>query len=555
MKLTEKKYRRLLLSRNIWIFTLIGLAIVLFTWILLAIDENLEFSLSHWLVAHKNNPSLIVFDWLPLYIYIILSIAKKQFDQEIVAYEEELISTQKILDHNTEFAKLLSEGDNPPVTDVMLSSDLGHMLKLIQLNAKSNRRKERDITWVNEGKDMISRALRMNDEIKELAYEILKNLSKYISAVQGAMYLYDAEKKELENISLLAYNRQKFIEQVFQLGEGLVGQCAYEMDYIYRTEIPDDYISISSGILGDQKPKSILLIPLITNEQLQGVLEFAFFEPRIPKITIQFLLELGEIIARTFYNLRVNAQTKFLLEESRKMTVELQENEQILNESAEEMRATQDELQKANIQLKAKIDEASNATDRIYKLLENASEIISIYDKNFKLKYISPSVEHILGYTAEEMIKGKDFERIDQVGSNEIRKAFDKLLIHADQIIEIEYTFLKKDGKRLYLSTTIRNRMSDPSISGFIFNSRDITESKRVEKEQRLKTRMQSLSENSLDMILRISNNGIIHYANPIVEDYSGLSPSAILNKALEDVTFPEPCFSFLVTSMAPLPG
>ena len=96
-----------------------------------------------------------------------------------------------------------------------------------------------------------------------------------------------------------------------------MGQCAYEMDYIYRTEIPEDYITITSGILGDQKPESILLVPLITNEALQGVLEFAFLKERIPKLTIQFLLELGEIIARTLLNLKMNLRTQQLLEESR----------------------------------------------------------------------------------------------------------------------------------------------------------------------------------------------------------------------------------------------
>ncbi len=354
------------------------------------------------------------------------------------------------------------------------------------------------------------------------------------------MYLYDDEKQELTNISVLAYNRQKYIDQVFKIGEGLVGQCAFEMDFIYRTEIPDDYMTITSGILGDQKPKSILLIPLITNDQLQGVLEFAFLIPRVPKLTIQFMLELGEIIARTFDNLRVNEQTKILLEESRSMTLELQNNEQVLNESAEEMRATQEELQKANTQLHAKIEEASNAQDRLHWMLENASEIISIYDKDSKLKYISPSVEHILGYTTDEMIGGKDFERIDQAGSNEIRKTFDNLMVHSDQVIKIEYAFVKKDGERIYLLSSVRNRLSDPAISGFIFNTRDITETRKVEKEQRLKTRMQSLSENSLDMILRINSSGIIHYANPIVEDYSGISPTALVNNPLSDVPFPE---------------
>jgi GAF domain-containing protein len=111
------------------------------------------------------------------------------------------------------------------------------------------------------------------------------------------------------------------------MGFGLIGQCAYEMDYIYRTEIPEDYVTITSGILGDQKPQSILLVPLISNEKLQGVIEFASIEPEIPELTIRFLKELGEIIARTIFNLRVNQRTEQLLKESQQMTIELQDNE------------------------------------------------------------------------------------------------------------------------------------------------------------------------------------------------------------------------------------
>lgn len=547
---TQDKYGLLVMKRNVWLFSVIGLGIVLLSWVLLSLDADLQFSLSNWVDAHTENLAVIIFDGLPVYIFLVLSTARRQFTREIDIYKKEAASAQEILDQNSTFAKLLSEGDNPELSNQMLKTELGQSLKLIQLNSKSNRRKENEITWITEGRDMISRILRVHDQIDELALQIIKSLSKYIEAVQGAIYLYDEEQNELTNISVLAYNRQKYVDQVFKMGEGLVGQCAFEMDYIYRTEIPDDYMSITSGILGEQKPKSILLIPLITNEKLQGVMEFAFFIPRIPKLSIQFMLELGEIIARTFYNLQVNERTKMLLEESQSMTLELQNNERVLNENAEEMRVTQEELQKANIQLQAKIEEASNAQDRLHWMLENASEIISIYNENYKLKYISPSVDHILGYTVEEMVGGKDFERIDQSGSNEIRKAFDNLLIHTDQVITIEYTFVKKDGERIYLLSSVRNRLSDPAISGFIFNTRDITESRSIEKEQRLKTRMQSLSENSLDMILRINSSGIIHYANPVVEDYSGISPSSLVNNPLSDVPIPEVLSEILLGSL-----
>lgn len=536
MSSREEKYRSLLQRWNIGIFTLTGFLIVLLSLLIASYERETGFSFSNLAEAHRENIGLILLEGLPLYIYLILSVALRQQNKIIDQYKQKYLETNTTLLQNSKFAGMLSEGDDPDPFPGMLQSDMGKALKLIQLNIKSNRKKEREITWITEGKEIVSRILRVYNEIDELSYQVLKSLSKYLNAVQGAFYLYDEETNELKSVALLAYNRRKQVNQVFRMGEGLVGQCAYEMDYIYRTEIPDDYVTITSGILGDQKPESILLVPLITSEKLQGVMEFAFLDPKVPKLTIQFNLELGEIIARTLFNLRVNEKTRFLLEESRKMTAELQNNEQHLKENAAEMQSTQEQLQKANIQLQRKIEEEKLAQDRLHWLLENASEVISIYDDNFRLKYISPSVEHILGYAPKEMMSGKDFERIDQQSTKEIRRAFEQLRNAPGDTSRIEYSFLKKDGTRIFLVSKIRNLLNDPSIQGFVFNTSDITESRIIEKEQRLKYRMQSLSENSLDVIIRFSTAGTIYYVNPVIEDYAGISASAMLNKTLSDI-------------------
>ncbi len=540
MRLDGIKKTEVVTNNTIGLVTVAGLIVVITGLLAAGYSSGSGFSFSALAEFHRGRIAMFIFDGLPVYILVILLVAKRNMQKTIAGAFKELERSKQILDQNSKFARILSEGDEPETHPEMLDTELGKALKLIHLNISSNRRKEREITWITEGKEMISRILRLHNAIDELSYQVLRSLSKYISAVQGAVYLFDEEPGTLRNIAVMAYNRRKYVNQLFRIGEGLVGQCAYEMDYIHRTEIPDDYITITSGILGDQKPKSILLIPLITDGRLQGIIEFAFLEVKIPKLTIQFMLELGEIIARTFFNLRVNETTKKLLEESRKMTEELQENELVLQENAEEMQATQEQLQHANTELQKKIKEEKLAQDRLHWLLANASEIISIYDDSYRLKYISPSVEHILGYGPDEMVKGKDFERIDQKNINAIRKAFDQLIRHPAQTVSIEYSFVRKDGQRVSLKTTARNLLNDPSIGGFLFNTRDITESKLIEKEQRLKSRMQSLSENSLDLILRISSNGIVHYANPIVEDYSGIAPASMVNRPLSDLPLPK---------------
>ncbi len=190
-------------------------------------------------------------------------------------------------------------------------------------------------------------------------------------------------------------------------------------------------------------------------------------------------------------------------------------------------------------------------------MLEHASEIISIYDDTFNLTFISPSVINIFGYSVEEMIGGKDMERIGRDGAVKLRKTLDKLRENPALTATIETTFIRKNGERIYLSTHCRNMLDDSAIGGFVLNTRDITESVHMEREQRLKTRMQSLSENSMDLILRIGSSGVIHYANPMVEDYTSFSPQTMINKNRDEIGFSTPFSEMLdevLTSMAKSP-
>ena len=407
-------------------------------------------------------------------------------------------------------------------------------------NLLQNSRKESELSWIAGGKEIISDILQQYNKIDELANRVIHSLVSYTRLVQGALYIYDEDTKTLKSAATYAYNRRKYITQEYKLGYGLIGECAYEMDYIYRTEIPDEYVSISSGLLGDQKPRSLLLIPLISDEKLQGVLEFASLESHIPPLTITLLKELGEIIARTFFNLKINQRTEKLLIESQQMTLELQENEEELRQNAEEMRATQEELKKSNDHLESKILEVENAQKRQYSLLENASEIIAIYDSNMVMKYESPSVIKILGFTPEEMMSGKDINRLTRKGETSMRNMFKQLLANPAEPVVIQYTYMKKNGQKIFLEATGRNLLDDSAINGIIINSTDITERKRAEREERLKSKMQALSENSLDLIIRLSTVGQFFYANPVVRDFMDIDPRDILNKTLNEVPMSE---------------
>ena len=458
----------------------------------------------------------------------------------------ELEEKNRSIRKNAAFAQRIGEGDFNASLDLEFrDDDLGRSLLLMRDNLLENKRKEEVQNWIAAGKDVIANILRLHNSIDTLSIEVVKKLISYIRAIQGALYIYNEETGTLVNVATFAYNRRKYISQEFSIGQGLIGQCAYEKDIIYRTDIPDEYVTITSGILGDKKPGSLLIVPLITDEKLQGILEFASLDNEIPDHTITYLRELGEIIARTIFNLNINQKTEKLLQEARQMTQELTENEEALRQSAEEMRATHEELEKSNERLEMQVEEVEKVQKRLHSLLENASEIITIYDQNMNMIYESPSVLRILGYTPEEMMEGKDFDRLTPKGQTIFKNMFNKLLKDPSEVITIQYTYVRKDGKKIHLETTGRNFLHDPAIKGIIINSRDMTERVRAEKEERLRSKMQALSENSLDMIVRLGTTGKFFYANPVIEKYTGLDPKEVINRTINEVRLNDTLFNF----------
>jgi PAS domain S-box-containing protein len=523
-----------------------GMVFLIIAILISLIHEKLQINLSNILKVHIINPVLFVFYAIPLLFMTVVYFFLKIRERDLSVYKEEIVQKDNIINKNASFAKEIGEGNyNISIEPEGDHDILGKSLLVMRENLLANHTKETEQNWISEGKNMISNILRIYNKLEDLGDSVLEHLVIYIEAIQGAIYLYNEDEKKLVSLCTYAYSRKKHLNNEYKIGYGLIGQCAYEKEYIYRTEIPDDYFTITSGILGDNKPTSILLMPLISDDQLQGVIEIASLREKIPALTITLVKELADIIARTIFNLRINQKTERLLEESQKMTIELKENEEKLRENAQAMQTTQKELRKINEQLETKIIEVENARKLLYRLLENASEIISIYNKDIQMVYISPSVVNILGYTVEEMMGGKSFERLSLHGQSGLTSLMNKVIENPEFSPTIRYTFARKDGQIVFLETTARNRLEDPAINGIILNSTDITEKYRAEKEERMRTRMQSLSENSLDLIIRLNLEGRFYYVNPVAEDYTGIHAENMINKNLSEISLPESLHSY----------
>jgi methyl-accepting chemotaxis protein len=180
--------------------------------------------------------------------------------------------------------------------------------------------------WLKTGQTQLSDKISGEQDVITLAKNIITFLTTYLKAQVGVFYLLEEgdrsqekgvrskekgdrsqekgdrsqEKGErgsvqgerfkgdtLKLLASYAYTQRKSITNDFQIGEGLIGQAALEKQRIIVTEIPEDYMSIQSGI-GEAVPKQLLVIPFLYENAVKGVIEIGSFH-EITEIQLEWL--------------------------------------------------------------------------------------------------------------------------------------------------------------------------------------------------------------------------------------------------------------------------
>ena len=240
---------------------------------------------------------------------------------------------------------------------------LGNALLNMRGNLARVAEEDKKRNWATEGMAKFGEILRTNNtDVQKLADEIISNLVKYLRANQGGLYIIDDQETDDPTMSMIAcyaWDKKKFLNQKIHRGEGLSGQAWQEMDMIYLTEVPQNYIRITSG-LGDANPTSILIMPLKVNDQIFGVVELASFNT-FQDYEIDFVRKIAESIASTISSVKVNARTQRLLEESQEMTEQMRAQEEEMRQNMEELQATQEEMQRGQSESESTLQAINSA--------------------------------------------------------------------------------------------------------------------------------------------------------------------------------------------------
>ncbi|EAY28817.1 GAF domain-containing protein [Microscilla marina] len=241
---------------------------------------------------------------------------------------------------------------------------------------------DRQRNWISEGLAKFANILREDKDraVEEFTYDIIANLVKYTNANQGGLFIVNDRQGDspyLELLSSYAFEKRKYVDKVIHKGEGLVGEVFQEGSTVYITDVPNDYVNITSG-LGDSNPRCILIVPLKLNDEIFGVVELASFYQFQP-FQIDFVEKLGESIASTFASIKTSKRTEQLLLESVQLGEQMKTQEEEMRQNLEELVATQNEVERQNQKItkqKTELEKALEDEKRKRESVEKREETL-----------------------------------------------------------------------------------------------------------------------------------------------------------------------------------
>jgi len=420
---------------------------------------------------------------------------------------------------NTEVAQQIAKGNLGTYIKVAKDDLLGQALVSMQLSLKEIRQKEQNEKYVSDGLAQINIVLRSYDQNQAMLDRLLAYLVGYVDAIQGAIYL--VEKSE-QDVSLtlkacFAYNKKKHITMELKPGEGLLGQAYIEKKAIYLKEVPPDHLQITSG-LGQALPRSLAIIPLLWQNEIMGMIEFASFQELHPK-SIELIEKACQAIASTMINQMRKEQTERLVHDLQAQSDTMKFQEEQMRQNVEELQATQEQmrrkqeeiekqnslvkknseiLQKAILKSRNVEQQLKQETQALYfqkDLFDTALEFSSAFvyrckaENEMHMVYMSDSCYRILGYPPSDFTENiRTYSSI--IHPDDVNKVNNMLINQADNFL-VQYRIIRSDKQIIWVEESGRKVFDKQQQAYFVqglIQDIDLQKKKELQTRQKLES-------------------------------------------------------------------
>jgi PAS domain S-box-containing protein len=153
--------------------------------------------------------------------------------------------------------------------------------------------------------------------------------------------------------------------------------------------------------------------------------------------------------------------------------------------------------------------------ERFRALIENSSDIIQIVDSEGVIRYVSPSIERILGYRPEEATGRLSVDFVHPDDLPIVAKGFEKAIQEPNVPVITECRCKHKDGTWRVIRGIGVNRLDEPSLRGFVSNMRDVTEHKQAEEAiRKSEEKYRELADFLPQIVFETDERGNLKFSN-----------------------------------------
>nr|WP_216635840.1 HAMP domain-containing protein [Bdellovibrio bacteriovorus] len=250
-----------------------------------------------------------------------------------------------------------------------LSENINQMIS----NLKDTTQKNQEQDWLKTNLAKFSGMMQGQRSVTSVAQLIMSELTPLVDARHGTFFMAETEGNEtvLNLIASYAFTERRNVSNKYKLKEGLVGQCAFEKKRILLISPPDDYVKISSSIV-EEKPRNVIVLPVLFEGELKAVIELASVIP-FTQNYINFLDQLMDSVGVILNMISSSMRTEELLQELKRSNAELEAQAKELEEKAKLLEVKNQEVELASRSLEEKAEQLSLISKYKSEFLANMS--------------------------------------------------------------------------------------------------------------------------------------------------------------------------------------
>jgi signal transduction histidine kinase/HAMP domain-containing protein/DNA-binding response OmpR family regulator len=412
-------------------------------------------------------------------------------------------------------------------------------------NLKDTTQVNTEQDWLKTNLAKFSRMLQGQKDLVAVGHLILSELAPVVGAQQAEFYVlsYTHERPRLRLMASYASDGQGAYGKEIDLGQGLIGQCAFDKQKILLTSSLPQGLKISSG-LTEVAPMDILVLPIIFEGQVRGVVELASVE-RFNPTHQAFLDQLTESIGIVINTIEANMRTEDLLTQSQSLAQELQSRQEELQQTNEELQEKAHLLVQQNDEVERKnqeVEQARQALEEKAKQLSLTSKYKSEFLANMSHELRTPLNSLLI--LSDQLCKNSEgnltnkqveFSKTIHSSGNDLLMLINDILdlskIESGTVV-VDVNELRLSDLQMYVERTFRHVAEAKNVDFLITTGLQLPVSMVTDVK-----RLQQILKNLLSNAFKFTHQG--HVALAIEEAFTGWSPdNEELNRAQQVLAF-----------------